>query len=358
MCSHSPKRQTAKPGSPNPYVWRIKLVDFRWVLLAWAVLLCAGGGDAATGDVGKGGPTVTFVDGYLTVDASNAPTATVLRRIALNAAVNIAVYGEPEGTMSVKFESLRLDDALHRLLGRYNLVLLYKEVKDPPPGGPRVRLTGVQVHVDPGANAPTLNFEAGQVIEKRRVVRKREKNGRRSRKIKDKGVSETGLAAVPGEDSAEALARLKVAAFDADPSVRADAVDELTMVDDEGAATDILERVLREDPSPEVRANAISGLEDLDAPPVETVLDAALFDESPEVRIGAMEIIGDHEWKDQRTVDTLSRVLSDPNEEIRLAALEVLGDLEERSVLEVAARSNPNEDIRELAAELLTELKP
>lgn len=305
---------------------------------------------------------VFFADGYLTLNASNTPTATVLRNIAQYAGIHIAVYGEPENTVSMQFERLRLDDALHRLLGGYNLVLLYREVKDPAPDGPRIELTGVQVHVEPGLNAPTMQFEAGRLVHLRAATNERatqlQQMRERLRAIGATQTSETGaVAAVPDEDAGELLARLKVAAFDKDASVRADAVDELTMLNDERAAGEVLERVLREDPDPEVRASAMSGIEDLDKPPIETVLDAALFDEAPDVRIGAIEIIEDQEWKDARTVDTLSRILDDPNEEIRLAALEVLGELGERSALEAAARSNPHQEVRELAAELLAELK-
>jgi len=348
--------QSMKAVPRNRQRWRKRLLDLRWLLLAWAVSLSTGWVDAAqsTREAGESGPTVMFAEGELRVEASNAPVATLLRRIAQKAGVDIAVYGEPESTISIRFESLRLDDALRRLLGQYDLVLLYKEIKDAPPDGPRARLTGVQVHVEPGINAPTMSFQAGQVFERRIAARKREERIERLREIKQRSTARAKRLTAPLEgESPEIVARLKVAAFDSDPSIRADAVDEISMFDDERAAADILERVLREDPNPEVRANAISGLEDLDAPPVETVLDAVLFDESPEVRIGAMEIIGDHEWKDQRTIDTLSRVLNDDNQEVRLSALEILDELEERRVIETAARSSPHQDIRELATELL-----
>jgi len=309
------------------------------------------------------GLTVKFSDEMLSVKAINKPTAQLLRRIARVARIHIAVYGEPENSVSIEFENLRLDDALRRLLGRHDLVLLYKAIDDPNPGEPSARLTAVQVHVEAGGAVPTMEFSAGLAVDKRVAAKKRDKNKpkvkrKRNRKKKERAKQKSERAGSANEDSVEVLARLKTAAFDSDPNVRADALDELGMVEDESAALDILERVLREDTVAEVRATAISGLEDLDQVPVEPVLDAVLFDEAPEVRIGAMEIIGEQEWKDQRTVDTLSRVLEDPNEELRLAALEVLGELGERTVLENAAQSNAHQEIRELAMELLTVLKP
>lgn len=321
--------------------------------LAMVVWIAGAAGARVTGDADAKNQPVTFADGYLSVNASNTPMATVLRNIAQYAGVQIEVYGEPEMTISMQFEHLPLDDALHRLLGQYNLVLLYKKIKDPPPDGPPIRLTGVQIHVEPGLNAPTMQFEAGRLLATRkRLARRKRKGANSEERTSDK------LAAAPDEDSAAVLARLRTAAFDSDPAVRADAVDEVTMIDDEKAAADILERVLREDSDASVRADAMSGLEDLEKPPMETVLDAVLFDEAPDVRIGAIEIIEEHEWKDQRTVDTLSRVLDDPNEEIRASALEVLGELGQKSALESAARSSPHQDVRELAAELLSELQP
>lgn len=307
------------------------------------------------------GLSVKFSDEVLSVRAVNQPTARVLRKIARLAAVNIVVYGEPESTISVEFEKLPLDDALRRLLGAYNLVLLYNEVDDPPTGGQKARLTAAQIYVGAGGVVPTMEFAAGRVVKRRVAALKdggKKKRRRNRNKTKERAGRNGTKADAADEDEAAVLARLKTAAFDSDPTVRADAVDELAMVDDEHAALDILERVLREDSVAEVRANAISGLEDLEQVPLEPVLDAVLFDEAPEVRIGAMEIIGEREWKDQRTVDTLSRVLDDPNEELRLAALEVLGELGERTVLENAAQSNAHQEIRELATELLTVLKP
>ncbi len=253
-----------------------------WLFACFLFLL---GAKARSSDAAREDFSFRIKGGLLSVDVRGASLGEVLRAIAAKAGVRLILMDSAREEVFVRFEDLPLDQGLRRILARRNYLFLY--------GSRGLELVGVYSPRREGRLGP-----------------------------KPQGTFFVG-------DLADAeLQRLARSALEAgSPEERAEAVEELGSLDDEGRVAGILMQVLEGDKDPQIRKAALEVLEDLDE--VQDV---------------------------QREAALIS--LKDPVEANRLLAVEILEDQEAWEELRRVAESHEDPKVRESAAEVLEDASP
>ena len=240
---------------------------------------------------------VELRDGLLTLNASGAPLADVIRRIGNEAGFETLVYAEPERLVTRSMTDVPLEQALGELLQDVSNVITFDRSAAPA----RVRLYGTAA---------------------------------------------TGAAATPGTPEPAVITRQ----LDSETDSR------ITAIHGEAAQGDLeareeLTRLLREDTDPAVRSRAAAALGEIGDPTVVPVLQIGAGDSEQIVRLRAIRALA--AIKDDQSTQVLADVLfSHPDTRTRLLAVWALRQQDTplaRSYLE-ASRTDGNTLVRQAVA--------
>src|SRR3989442_1154424 len=139
-------------------------------LVVVRVLQAALPGAEALALVARGAEPIEVREGRVTAVIVESPLPTLLRAIARQSGIDIVLHASLEGTVSVTFRDVPLEEALRRILRTTNAVFIYSQrsaahVGAPPAraGVPQARLS--EVHIYPGstsvaASAPVVVRDA------------------------------------------------------------------------------------------------------------------------------------------------------------------------------------------------------
>jgi len=123
-------------------------------------LLCAlGVAAAASGVFGADAPVIDYADGKLTLDVTKVPIALVLEQIANETGAELRGSPSEEREVSVHFEEVPLAQALARVLGTENFILIYGRDGEPSTlsllGGPTATPPPGAAAANAAATAPS-----------------------------------------------------------------------------------------------------------------------------------------------------------------------------------------------------------
>src|SRR6266567_7679117 len=139
-------------------------------LVVVLVLQAALPGAEALALVARGAEPIEVREGRVTALIVESPLVTLLQAIARQGGIDIVLHASLEGTVSVTFRDVPLEEALRRILRTTNAVFIYSQrsaahVGAPPAraGVPQARLS--EVHIYPGstsvaASAPVVVRDA------------------------------------------------------------------------------------------------------------------------------------------------------------------------------------------------------
>jgi hypothetical protein len=274
-------------------------------------------------------PTVTVVDGRLSVRGGEAPLDAVLEAIAAQAEVAITIRGDPGMVRPQAFANLRLDAGIRRLVGERRLMMVFQPADGP---GELGRLQEVWVYSD----LPSDD-----------VGSPRQGLTRTLGKVGKSPPTATEAQAAPAPPSYQELAKKG-------KGERLAAIRTLARQQDD-AAIEVLSALLAHDPDGTVRRIAASALGNIGGESAAAALEVALADQDVEVRVQAMR--GLHVINGETAATSLGELaLRDPDPALRRQAVHLLATLRDdvaRSTIDLAA-SDPDDAVRKAAEEALT----
>jgi len=338
-------------------------------LVVVLVLQAALPGAEALALVARGAEPIEVREGRVTAVIVESPLPTLLRAIARQSGIDIVLHASLEGTVSVTFRDVPLEEALRRILRTTNAVFIYSQrsaahVGAPPAraGVPQARLS--EVHIYPGstsvaASAPVVVRDAepttASMTTRSRLTAEATKNllGNRSR------ISQKRAATTLGRtyDAKNVGPLAQALAEDEDATVRLSAVKALGKLRSEQAVGPLGDALLA-DPDFDVREATARALgKTWSATAVTPLVQALQQDSSALVRDAAARALG-NTW-DESTVDPLVQALtSDPNPRVRESAARALGVIGDSRAASAIARalSDAHPWVREQAAAVLAVL--
>ena len=331
-------------------------------LAVFLVLQAALPGADALALVARRGEAIDVRGGRLTAVIVESPLVTLLQAIARQGGVEIFLHASLEGTVSVTFRDVPLEEALRRILSTTNAVFIYSQPSSARAGTPQARLS--EVHVYPGStttatSAPGAVREAetttASATTKTRLTVEATKDllGDRSR------VSQKRAATTLGQtyDVKNVGPLAQALAEDEDATVRLSVVKALGKLRSEQAVGP-LAGVLLADPDLDVREATARALgKTWSATAVAPLAQALQQDSSALVRDAAARALG-NTW-DGAAVDPLVQALtSDPNPRVRESAARALGVIGDSRAASAVARalSDAHPWVREQAAAVLVTL--
>jgi hypothetical protein len=143
---------------------------------------------------------VTYKNGLLSVSATDADPQEVLARISQEAAVIVDVPGDLAGSVTIRFDKLPLEEALHRILRgmSYALIFFRSDQEDA-----KATVSGVFVFSQ-GAGTPASGHGARTSIERRgRDEREIESEDEEEQEVEPAGLGEEDVAVENREDEEE-----------------------------------------------------------------------------------------------------------------------------------------------------------
>ena len=279
---------------------------------------------------------VSIDSGLLTLRASEAPLADVLREIAAQAGIEVALNGEFEHPVTQSFSGVAVEQGLKRLIGDVAFIMIYGP--DHSGGGPPP-LVGLRVYELVAVEATVIdkrNDELATDMSRSAVI------ARRSVML--------GLGPAPEYD--EGLHK-DIASLDRDQRLYA-----MQWLADEGdqAAVWALGRFLALDEDPLVRGEAALALKDIGGAEAADALELGLGDIDPDVRfqvVDALSGMGGFE----ATLKLGQVIFGDSDPEVRITALAGLGSekSEAAQAFLEAAVEDSDERVREVAEFILVD---
>ena len=245
----------------------------------------------------EAGPAVVEVaiqGELLTLDAQGAPLAAVLEAIAAEVGFALVVRGDLDRSVTQSFESLAVDRAIRRLVGRDSLMMRY--AREPP-----ARRQVVEVRVYAASETPVVRAAAAAApaasLEADRQTRVREVR-RLARRGDARAIAELARYLEVGDDRVvrrlaveslgeigdpRAIPALAEALSNDDPTLRGRAIVGLRQVSG-GRAAEVIGEALHQDPDPRIRRMAARALGRMDHDAAMAALEAAQTDPNENVR--------------------------------------------------------------------------
>jgi hypothetical protein len=332
------------------------------MLVVVLVLQAALPGAEALALVARGAQPIEVREGRVTAVIVESSLLTLLRSIARQGGVEIVLHASLEGTISVTFRDVPLEEALRRILRTTNAVFIYSQRSSARAGAPQARLS--EIHVYPGSpsgatSAPSAVRDAepttASATTKNRLTADATKDLLDARSRISQKRAATTLGRTYDAKNVGPLAQ--ALAENEDPTVRLSAVKALGKLRNEQAVGPLGD-VLLADPEFDVREATARALgKTWSATAVSPLVQALQQDSSALVRDAAARALG-NTW-DEAAVDPLIQALtSDPNPRVRESAARALGVIGDSRAESAVARalSDAHPWVREQAAAVLTVL--
>ena len=328
-------------------------------LIVILVLQAALPGAEALARAALGGELVEVREGRVTAVIVESSLPTLLRSIARQGGVEIVLHASLEGTISVMFRDVPLEEALWRILRTTNAVFIYSQRSSARAGAPQARLS--EIHIYPGstsvaASAPVdADPTTASTTTQSRLSAEATNDllGERSR------ISQKRAATTLGQtyDANNVGPLAQALAENEDPTARLSAVKALGKLRSVEAVGPLGDALLA-DPDFDVREATARALgKTWSATAVTPLVQALQQDSSALVRDAAARALG-NTW-DESAVDPLVQALtSDPNPRVRESAARALGVIGDSRAASAIARalSDAHPWVREQAAAVLAVL--
>ena len=332
------------------------------MLVVVLILQAALPGAEALALVARGAEPIEVREGRVTAVIVETALPALVQTIARQGGIAVFLHASLEGTVSVTFRDVPLEEALRRILRTTNAVFIYSQRSSARAGAPQARLS--EIHVYPGSPsaataapgaAGDLGPTTASTTTKKRLIAEATKDllGDRSR------ISQKRAATTLGQtyDVKNVGPLAQALAENEDPSVRLSAVKALGKLRSEQAVGPLGDVVLS-DPDFDVREASARALgKTWSATAVSPLVQALQQDSSALVRDAAARALG-NTW-DESAVDSLVQALtSDPNPRVRESAARALGVIGDSRAASAVARalSDAHPWVREQAAAVLVTL--
>ncbi len=308
------------------------------------------------------GEAIEVRGGRLTAVIVESPFPTLLQAIARQGGVEIFLHASLEGTVTVTFRDVPLEEALRRILRTTNAVFIYSQPSSARAGAPQARLT--EVHVYPGSTTTATPVPGVVLGAETPMASETTKTQLTAEATKDLLGAELRVSR---KYAAQTLGRLgdlnaigplsQTLLQDEDATVRLSAIKALGALRSEQAVGP-LAGVLLADPDLEVReatANALGKTWSTMA--VAPLTQALQQDSSALVREAAARALG-RTWNEAAVDPLVQALTSDANPRVRESAARALGVIDDSRAASAVAKtlSDAHPWVREQAAAVLAVL--
>ena len=323
---------------------------------------------------------VQWSHNLLSISATNAPLADVLREISRQTGIEIRGLEELSERVSVEARALPLDAGLAKLLSNRDYIILgdlseHRErqpvllwVRKHGPGGSLPSAQAIQqaravISGEPASGAKVSEEAAGDISQQ--IANQSGEDFAQSDTSSQTEADDTQTGDAEASDEANPVKKLSdigqsfrkadesalsEAVSDADPVVQASAFEALAYLDRDGAI-DALQTAMESD-RPATRLEALQLLENsanASEPTILAALRRAIKDNDISVRTNAIQALANRDGNE--ATDLLREALQDPDPAVRVIVISSVNE-KHRSLL-FQAMSDPDESVRSLANTLL-----